>query len=157
MAKSIRAVKKEENRPTSLDRVFEGFSKELESMMRPWPELWSFPQIEGMRVPLCDMKDSADRYELHVEVPGIDKEKIDVRATGDMVEISGEQSEKSEEKRKDYVYNERSRKSFYRKIRMPEEIDPSRVSASMKNGVLVVELPKTGKSKKSGATKVEIK
>jgi HSP20 family protein len=126
-------------------------------MMRPWPELWSFPQIEGMRVPLCDMKDSADRYELHVEVPGIDKEKIDVRATGDMVEISGEQSEKSEEKRKDYVYNERSRKSFYRKIRMPEEIDPSRVSASMKNGVLVVELPKTGKSKKSGATKVEIK
>lgn len=142
MTKSIRPVKKEENRPVSLDRVFEGFSKEL----------------EDMRVPLCDMKDLADRYELHVEVPGIDKEKIDIRATGDTVEISGEQSEKSEKKRKDYyVYNERSRRSFYRQIRMPEEIDPSRVSASMKNGILVIGLPKTGKPRKSGATKVEIK
>lgn len=158
MAKSIRPVKKEERPPASLDRVFEGFSRELESMMRPWPELWSFPRLGDLRVPLCDMRDLSDRYELHVEVPGIDKEKVDIKATGDMVEISGEQSENTEEKRKDYVYNERSRKSFYRKIWMPEEVDPSKVSASMKNGVIVVNLPKKtlARSKKE-TTRVQVK
>ena len=160
MTKSIRPVKKEvEYLPVSLERVFEGFRREMESMMKPWPELWGLSQMEGARAPLCDMKERADRYELQVEIPGIEKDKIEIKASSGAVEISGEQSEKVEEKRKAYVYNERSRKLFYRKIRMPEEIDPSKVSANMNNGVLVVDLPKKApaKSRKEETTKVEVK
>jgi len=61
----------------------------------------------GERVPLCDMIDKGDKYEVQVEVPGIEKEKINVQATKNSLEITGEQSEKIEDKGKNYVYNER--------------------------------------------------
>ena len=143
--------------------------------MDPWssssPWDWRFPSVfRGrdqeeddmmIRMPIFDMVDKGDRYELKVEVPGIEKEKIKVKAIKDSVEISGEQSEeeKSEDKRKRYVYNERSYSSFYRNIPVPEEIVSSRVSAKMSNGILYVELPKKNpiKPEQEEATTVEIK
>lgn len=116
---------------------------------RPWPSAfdWRFPSMPfgalvGVRAPLCDMVDKGDRYELQVETPGIEKEKIDLKATRHAIEISGEQSEKTEEKDKNYVYNERSYRSFERRIPIPEEIVPSKVNAKMVDGVLTIELPK---------------
>jgi HSP20 family protein len=106
------------------------------------------------------MVDKGDRYKLKVEVPGIDKEKIKVKATRDSIEISGQQSEeeKSEDKRNKYIYNERSYSSFYRSIPVPEEIVSSKVSAKMNNGILHVELPKKNPTKEEDeATTIEIK
>jgi HSP20 family protein len=45
------------------------------------------------RTPLVDMVDRGDRYNLRLEVPGIDKDKIQLNATEDAIEISGEPSE----------------------------------------------------------------
>jgi HSP20 family protein len=57
-----------------------------------------------------------------------------------------------------YVYSERSHRSFYRKILVPEEIVPSKIDARMNNGILVVKLPKKDPTKsKEEATKVEVK
>ena len=81
-----------------------------------------FGALVGVRAPLCDMVDRGDRYELQVETPGIEKEKINIKATRHAIEISGELSEKTEEKGKNYVYNERSYRSFERRIPIPEEI-----------------------------------
>lgn len=147
---------KRESLPTRFDDAFEDFRTEMERMMRPWPLMWRFPHFEAeMRMPLCDMADKGDRYELQIEVPGIDKDKINVHATEDAVEVSGQHSEKVEEKKKSYVYNERSSRSFYRKIRVPEEIDPAKVVAKMNNGILTVDLPKKSPSKKKGS-KVQV-
>jgi HSP20 family protein len=85
-------------------------------------------------MPLGDLADKGDKYELQLEIPGINKESIDIKATRSSVEISGEQSEKTEEKRKDYVFNERSYRSFHRKVDIPVEIVPSKVEAKMENG-----------------------
>ena len=149
-------IAKRESLPSRFDDAFEDFRAEMENMMRPWPLMWRLPHLEEeMRVPLCDMADRGDGYELQIEVPGIDKEKINVHATEDAVEISGEHTEKVEEKKKDYVYNERSSRSFYRKIPVPEEIDPARVVARMNNGILSVDLPKKAPSKKKG-NKVQV-
>lgn len=132
-----------------LDRIYENFRLDLERTFRPWmTTAWDFefPSFFGeskeFRMALCDLVDRGDRYELQVEIPGIEKEKIDVKATKHSVEISGKQSEKTEEKSKNYVYNERSYKSFYRRVSIPEEIISSKVSAKMNNGILNVELPK---------------
>jgi HSP20 family protein len=114
-----------------------------------------------VRMPIFDMVDKEDRYELKVEVPGIEKEKIKVKATKDSVEISGEQSkeEESEDKRKRFIYNERSYNSFYRNIPVPEEIVSSKVTAKMSNGILHVELPKKNPTKleEEEGTTIEIK
>lgn len=158
MTKSSKIAKREQGRHLAYrDDIIENFRREMESALRPWQPGFRFPSLfDGeTRVPLCDMADKGDMYELQIEVPGIDKDKIDVRPTGHSVEISAEKSEKTEEKRKDYLYSERSHRSFYRRIPVPEEIIPSKVDAKMNNGILIVELPK--KSPTKSDTRVEVK
>jgi HSP20 family protein len=157
-----------------MDDIFDTFRSDIEDMMMPWSSSsslwdWRFPPLSPTeenndqsmaRMPIFDMVDKEDRYELKVEVPGIEKEKLKVKATKDSLEISGEQSkeEESEDKRKRFVYNERSYNSFYRKIPVPEEIVSSKVRAKMSNGVLHIELPKKNPTKlEEEGTTVEIK
>jgi HSP20 family protein len=156
-----------------MDDIFDTFRRDIEDMMMPWSSSslwdWRFPSLSTtedirdqsmVRMPIFDMVDKEDRYELKVEVPGIEKEKVKVKATKDSLEISGEQSkeEESEDKTKRSVYNERSYNSFYRKIPVPEEIVSSKVRAKMSNGVLHIELPKKNPTKlKEEGTTVEIK
>jgi HSP20 family protein len=149
-----------------MDDIFKNFRREMEDMFSPLLPYsladWRIPiglEVLGEeRVPLCDMVDKGDKYEVQLEVPGIEKEKVNVKATKNSLEITGEQSEKTEEKGKNYVYNERSHRSFSRRIPIPEEIVPSKVSAKMSNGILLVDLPKTTPTKPSEeTTKVEIK
>ncbi|HEX6028171.1 MAG TPA: Hsp20/alpha crystallin family protein, partial [Nitrososphaeraceae archaeon] len=118
-----------------MDDIFEDFRNNIESILNPWSSsyLWHSPykleigeeeeaaevKDEGIRrTPLYDMVDKGDRYELEVELPGIEKDKIHVKATDDSIEISAEQleEERVEERKKKYVYNERSYMSFYRTI-----------------------------------------
>lgn len=162
-----------------MDDIFGSFRRDIEDMMMPWPSSslsqsplwnWRLPSVSTnehdeyhemiIRMPIFDMLDKEDRYELKVEIPGIEKEKVKVKATKDSLEISGEQSkeEESEDKRKRYVYNERSYNSFYRSIPIPEEIVFSKVRAKMSNGVLHIELPKKNPTKleEQEGTTVEI-
>jgi HSP20 family protein len=158
-----------------MDDIFDTFRTDIEDMMMPWSSSsslwdWRFPSLQTtediqdqitVRMPIFDMVDKEDRYELKVEVPGIEKEKVKVKVTEDSLEISGEQSkeEESEDKRKRFIYNERSYNSFYRKIPIPEEIVSSKVRAKMSNGVLHIELPKKNPTKleEEEGTTVEIK
>ncbi|MEO9320634.1 MAG: Hsp20/alpha crystallin family protein [Nitrososphaera sp.] len=151
-----------------LDDVFEDFRQEIERMVSGSLPALAFPapgfagsaliERDLPRLPLCDMVDRGSKYELYVEVPGIDREKIKVHGTRGGVEISGEQSEASSEKARNYVYNERSFKSFYRNIATPEEIIPSKIAARMANGILTVEMPKSPSAAvKERGVRVEIK
>lgn len=164
------------NRRRQMDNIFENFRKDIEDTITPWSSSlwdWRFPSVFGgiddaveeeemmVRMPIFDMTDKGDRYELQIELPGIEKDKTNVKVTKDSIEISGEQSmeEKEVNKRKRYLYKERSYKSFYRNIPIPEEIISSMVTAKMNNGILNVELPKKTPTKleKEEATKVDIK
>jgi HSP20 family protein len=157
MTESEKKLRKdeEESPPVtgSLDKVNDIVRRDFERTFGPFATTgwgWEFPSLfesKDFRIALCDLVDRGDRYELQVEVPGLEKEKIDVKATKHSVEISGKKTEKTEEKAKDYVYNERSYKSFYRRVPIPEEIVPSNVSAKMNNGILNVELPKKTRTK----------
>ena len=55
-----------------------------------------------------------------------------------------------EGRKKNYIYNERSYRSFYRTIPIPEEILSSEVTAKMNNGILRVDLPKKIPTKAEG-------
>ncbi len=168
--KSEGTKRKEEetNLPRRAD-AFETVRRNIErnferAFTRPWPSAidlrfpsMPFGALLDVRTPLCDMVDKGDRYEVQVEVPGIEKEKVDLKATRHAVEISSEQSEKTEEKGKNYVYHERSYRSFQRRIPIPEEIVPSKVNAKMVNGVLTIELPKKVPTKaEEERTKVKV-
>jgi HSP20 family protein len=159
-----------------MNDIFDTFRRDIENTMMPWSSSqsslwdWRFPSLSTtedeqdqmmVRMPIFDMVDKEDRYELKVEVPGIEKEKLKLKATKDSIEISGEQSkeEESEDKRKRFVYNERSFNSFYRSIPIPEEIISSKVRAKMSNGILYIELPKKNPKnlEEEEGTTIEIK
>jgi HSP20 family protein len=154
-----------------MDNIFDTFRRDIEDTMMPWSSsLWGLrvpslltteedDQDQTMvRMPIFDMVDKEDRYELKIEIPGIEKENVKVKATKDSVEISGEQSkeEESEDRTKRFVYNERSYSSFYRKIPFPDEILSSKVSAKMTNGILHIEVPKKNPTTLEEGTTVEI-
>jgi|SRR5215211_76802 len=151
---------------TGITSVFDNFMREMERMTRPWsfPMDWqqfpSIPEARDMRIALYELADRGDKFELQVEVPGIEKEKIDLKATKYSIEISGKHSEKTEEKKgKRYLYTERLYRSFYRNVILPEEIVPSKVAAKVENGVLKVDLPKKipTKSGEGEATRIDVK
>ena len=146
------------------DNMFDSFRKEMERMMfRPWsfPMDWEFPSMfeaRDMRMAPYELVDRGDRFDLQLEVPGIEKENVSVKATKYSVEISGKHSEKEEEKGKRYVYSERLYRSFYRNVPLPEEIIPSKVSAKVQNGILRLDLPKKNSTEReSEGTSVEVK
>ena len=143
--------------------------------MNPWSSMldWRFPTKFGMlrryrkeeddgilsRRQLVDMVDKGDRYHLRLEIPGIDKDKMQLHATKDSIEISAEQSEEEsrQDKGRNYIYNECSYNSFYRSIPTPEEIIPSKISAKMQNGILQVEIPKKEPTRPVGrSTRIQI-
>ena len=147
--------------PTAFDNIFESFRRDMEEVLfvPKWPFLGTGNALVSdleTRFPLCDMEDLGDKYEITLETPGIPKEKITIKAGTDYIDISGEQEKKTEEKRKNYLYNERSYSSLRRRIATPEEIVPSKVDAKMENGVLRVEVPKKTPTK-SEETKVQVK
>jgi HSP20 family protein len=157
-----------EQRSLRLNDLFNDFRRDIEDAMNPWSSMlgWRFPRETRMirpygteeptkiaRTPLIDMRDKGDRYDLRLELPGIDKDKIRLDATDESIEISGEQSEESEDTAQNYIYNERSYKSFYRTIPIPEEIIPSKVRAKMNNGILQVDIPKKVPSSTAGEGK----
>lgn len=146
------------------DNMFDTFRREMERMMaRPWsfPVDWEFPsfsEARDMRMAPYERVDRGDRLELHLEVPGIEKENVSVKTTKYSVEISDKHSEKDQQKGKRYIYSERLYRSFYRNVPLPEEIIPSKVSAKLENGILRVDLPKKNpKDSDSEATRVEVK
>jgi HSP20 family protein len=146
------------------DNIFDSFRREMERMMvRPWsfPMDWELPSMfeaRDMRMAPFELVDRGDGFELQLEVPGIEKENVNVKATKYSVEITGKHSEKGEEKGIKYVYSERLYRSFYRNVPLPEEIIPSRVSAKVENGILRLSLPKKNPTEsESEATRVEVK
>jgi HSP20 family protein len=146
--------------PSAFDDIFESFRKDIESAF--FVPRWSFldkgkefADLET-RLPLCDMEDLGDKYEITLEAPGIPKEKLDIKVGTDYVDISGEHEKKTEEKRKNYLHNERSFSSLRRRISTPEEIVPSGVEAKMENGILRIQVPKKTPTKNE-ETKVDVK
>ena len=129
-----------------IDTIFDNFRDELERTMR-WPLSfdWEFPTLfdeKENRKALCDLIDKGDKYEVQLEMPGIDKKNIDIKASMNRIEVSAKQSEKVEEKDKNYIYNERSFKSVYRVIPLAEEVVESKISAKLNDGILEIDLPK---------------
>lgn len=150
-----KAVGPEEVRPLRtrrMDSIFDDFRNSIESMMNPlswgyFPPYGRLDTEEGrVRTPVYDMIDDGDKYKLRVELPGIEKDNIHIRAMDDSIEISAEQSQDEDERKKDFVYNQRLYSSFYCRIPVPEEILSSEVTAKTDSkGILRVELPKKTK------------
>jgi len=125
--------------------------RELERMRREMDRLWdSFfeerPRRKGEEVrewlPALDLSETKSDLVVKAEIPGIDPKDIDISLTNDLLTIKGEKKQEREEKEENYHFIERSYGSFTRSIKLPREVQSDKISASYKNGLLTVTLPK---------------
>jgi len=87
-------------------------------------------------------------------IAGIEPEDLDISIEKDMVTITGKREKEFEEKERNYFYQECYWGRFSRKIILPAEVNSSKISASMKNGILCIRIPKIEGKRK---TKVSVK
>lgn len=97
------------------------------------------PSRESMAI---DLVDRDDEFVATVDLPGFDREDVDIRVTDHTLRIVAEREEVLDEEDDQYIHHERRHESNRRSIRLPEEVDTENVTARMKNGVLTVTLPK---------------
>lgn len=133
------------------ERLLERVGRQLEEMSRTWDrdepfELWSGL---GKRMAM-DLVEHDDELVLNVDIPGFERNDVDVRVSDHTLTVSAEREEEKEEGEASYLRRERSQRSVRRSIQLPMEVDVDRVSARMKHGVLTVSMPKeeTSKAKK---------
>lgn len=125
------------NDASDLDRVFERLSLGIASAVGPRAGPLAG---RGAFPPLTDVEDKGTVYSIRTDLPGIPKEKIDVRVNGSVVIIRAESTEENDGPA--YLYRERSLRSFERSIELPEPVVAADVKAEYKDGVLSLEVPK---------------
>jgi HSP20 family protein len=87
-----------------------------------------------------------DVFEMRLEVPGMDKDALDIKIQGNYLEISGKREQDVPEGYKIHK-TERLNGTFSRSFTLPDDVDSARVEAKLKDGVLYLTLPKSEAAK----------
>jgi HSP20 family protein len=96
--------------------------------------------------PLTNLYDTGDHLELCAEVPGLEKDDINIRIQGNYLEINGTRKSDAPEGYQAHRV-ERGTASFSRSFTLPSDVDADRAEAGLKNGVLTLKLPKAEAAK----------
>ncbi|MBO0763069.1 MAG: Hsp20/alpha crystallin family protein [Hyphomicrobiaceae bacterium] len=142
-----------------LDPVFRGFRTQLDTLF----EDWFGRSIGGALAPRVDVSETANEVTLTVELPGVAEKDIDVSLSGNQLTIKGEKKSEHQEKEDSddgRVFHrvERTFGAFQRTMTIPFDVEPDKVSAGFKDGVLTITLPKpAGTSEQPQKRRIEVK
>lgn len=96
----------------------------------------------GDMAPDMDVRECANRYEVSVELPGMDEKDVSVKVQGGMLTVSGEKKLDRDATEGAMHLTERSFGAFTRAVRLPGNVDAAGITAEYARGVLTVNLPK---------------
>ena len=119
-----------------INRLFSGWStNDSSSVTADW-------------VPSVDINEFDDKFQLYVDLPGVDPKDVNITLEAGVLTITGEryiQAEKADEK---IVHRraERGTGRFYRRFILPESVDADKVRATDRHGVLEIQIPKQAKA-----------
>ena len=88
------------------------------------------------------MRESAEAFVFTAELPGIDKDEVEITVEDGILTLSGERRFTEEGEEKNYRRIERAYGSFSRAFTLPSAVDAERIEASFKDGLLTVTVPK---------------
>ena len=124
---SIREVRGE------MDRIFNRDAKAYAETASDW-------------VPLVDIKEGKDAYEVIADVPGVNPKDIDVSLEEGVLTVRGARKSEDKDEGEGYTRTERVYGSFYRRFTLPETADAEHISAKTEHGVLKLHIPKKEKA-----------
>lgn len=133
---------------TSLARwdPFSGFDRSIRRALK-----------EGMRdldrtefdwSPSADLSETKDSYVIRANLPGVKKDNIKIEVDHNIVTLRGERKDEHEEKNEDTRFHKKESVygNFMRRFTLPEDIDPKKIKATYKDGVLSLSIPKSEES-----------
>lgn len=116
------------------------------SIQKSKKETQDWPETEGQLA--VDIYQTKSSFIIQAPVAGIKPEDLDISVEDGILVIRGKREKIEEIQEKDYFYQECYWGAFSRKVSLPEDVDPSKVKASLKKGVLTAELPRIIKKEK---------
>jgi HSP20 family protein len=109
---------------------------------------WGEPGTDlGTWSPRVDVYEKGEQVVVEAELPGINKEDIDIRAEKNVLILRGQRKQNEEIKEDDYYRSERCYGSFSRSFTLPATVDADKAGATYKDGVLTLTLPKHKEAK----------
>jgi HSP20 family protein len=107
-------------------------------------------------MPAVNIKENDKNFTLELAVPGMDKKDLKIDINEDVLTISSETRNESEEEKDGYKRKEFSFSSFCRSFYIPENVNRDKISAAYKDGILTVELPKMEEEKNKITKQIRI-
>jgi HSP20 family protein len=121
---------------------------ELEHLQRQMDNLFKnvagverYPRRVGV-YPLVNISEDPDHIYVRAELPGVSPEDLDITIKDQQLVLRGERKIPTEEKKVNYHRRERESGFFRRVLRLPAQVDPAKVEAVSKDGVLTITLAK---------------
>jgi HSP20 family protein len=126
---------------------------------KPWNEWFDDSGFLGktMNVPAVNITEHKNEYMVELAVPGMKKDDFKIDVDGNMLTISSEKEESSEEKEKKFTRKEYSYSSFSRSFTLPDEINLEKIEAKYEDGVLKLVLPRREEAKITTLKQITVK
>ncbi|MFQ5470801.1 MAG: Hsp20/alpha crystallin family protein [Gammaproteobacteria bacterium] len=134
-----------------IERAFDDFSRG--NWLFPLRTSWPFTSeklsaFEGKQ-PRVDVINQEKNILVKAELPGVEKDNLDVTLSDNQLTIRGKTEKKQEEEKGDYFHREISSGEYVRTVLLPAEVDDKKAKATFKNGLLEMTIPKLETSKRS--------
>ena len=100
------------------------------------------------RMPSIDMIDKDDHVLVRAEIPGVNKDDLNVSISENVLTIKGDTKHEEKKESGDYFRQEISRTSFSRSITLPVAVDAAKVTATLNDGMLEVTIGKAEAAKR---------
>ena len=121
-------------------------------MLADAPTRWGSDEGYGAWAPPVDIFEKGDTLVIRAEMPGVDRNDIDVRIENGVLMLKGERKHEEDVQEKNAYRMERIYGSFARSFSLPTTVDASKISALLKDGVLELMLPKADEAKPKRVT-----
>ena len=108
---------------------------------------WFQAESEILHPLHLEIAETDDALTVRAEVPGFTAKELDIHVEGNRLTIAGKHESKEESKKGKTIYSERCAKEILRTVDLPSDVDGSKVNATLKDGVLNLELPKAPHAK----------
>lgn len=108
---------------------------------------WLQAESEVLHPVHLEISETSDTLTVKAEVPGFTANGLDIQVDGTGLQVSGKHESKEESKKGKTVYSERCAKEVFRSVTLPSAVDGSKAKATLKDGILSIELPKASPAK----------
>lgn len=108
---------------------------------------WLQAESEILHPVHLEIAETDDALTVRAEVPGFTTKELDITVEGNRLTIAGKHESNQESTKGKTIYSERCAKEILRSVDLPADVDGAKVNATLKDGVLNLELPKAPHAK----------